>query len=148
MHVMIDIWLYSSPNVHLTIALAGLFTVHLCLACYFNLILYISFIICTHCLCTCTFPFYFTHSLGRFLTTLYLHVQIGCFYFFDQVLMSSSASRGLGVSFYSILVFLLLIYSSYFMILSMSHPVVISFLFYMISCVDIYMYCCSDIDLS
>jgi len=33
-------------------------------------------VICTHCFFTCTFPFYFIHSLGRFLTSLDLHVQI------------------------------------------------------------------------
>ena len=41
--------------------------------------------------------------------------------------------------FYSILIFLLLFYLNYFLILSISHPVAISFLFHMISCVDIYM---------
>jgi len=51
--------------------------------------------------------------------------------------MSSYASREARVSFYSILVFLLLFYSGYFLILSISHPVAISFLFHLRSCVDI-----------
>ena len=65
-HVMIDIWLYCVRHliVHLTIALTGLATIHLCLTCYFNLILYISFITCSHVICTCTFQFILTHSLG------------------------------------------------------------------------------------
>jgi len=48
----------------LTIVLINLFTVHLYLACYFNLLLYISFIVWSHDICTCTFPFILTHSLG------------------------------------------------------------------------------------
>jgi len=65
-HVMIDIWLYCVRHliVHLTIALTGLVTVHLYLTCYFNLILYIFFIACSHVICTCIFSFILTHSLG------------------------------------------------------------------------------------
>ena len=81
-HVMIDTW-------HLIVYL----TWHI-LYCVLSTLLFIYFmyvtshpvyfyssivVICTHCLCTCTFPFYFTHSLSRCLMTLNLHVQIRCF---------------------------------------------------------------------
>ena len=37
---------------------------------------------------------FFTHSLGQFLTTLDLHVQIGCFISLVRYLLRSGASRG------------------------------------------------------
>jgi len=78
-HVMIDTW-------HLIVYL----TWHI-LYCVLSTLLFIYFmhvtsylvyfyssivVICTHCFCTCTFPFILTHSLGRFLTTLDLNIQI------------------------------------------------------------------------
>jgi len=57
-----------TPMVHMTglytdYSTDWLFTAPLCFTCYFCLIaVYIS-IICTHCSCTCTFPFILTHSL-------------------------------------------------------------------------------------
>jgi len=62
--------------VHLTIALTDNIIVHSYLAFYINLIPVYIFSLSAHFICTCTFPFYFTHSLGHFLTTLDLHIQI------------------------------------------------------------------------
>jgi len=108
---------------HLTLVLTALIIVHLCLACYYSFISVHIFIIlfmiliissfihslscCTNCLlCTSTFLF-LTHSLGRFLATLNLHVQILDILFFDQVSLRLYMLWGAGVSTYSdIIVFL------------------------------------------
>ena len=87
-----------------------------------------------------TFPFYFTHSLGRFLTTLNLHVQIlnVLFYWTDDELVRFAWSLELPsarlsvfpVFFCSVVFFSLCISLSY-------HPM--SFICSLLSCVDIYM---------
>ena len=53
-----------------------LIMVHLYLHIISVLFQYIYFLVCSHIICMCTFPFYYTHSLGHFLMTLNLHVQI------------------------------------------------------------------------
>ena len=74
--IVIDIW---HLILFLTVYLLSIF------AYYFSLILVIvSFHMLTHYMHV-HFFFYFTHSLGRFLTTLELHVQILDVYFIDQV---------------------------------------------------------------
>ena len=94
----------------------------------------------TYVICTCTFPLLF-------------HILIGSlpddpgFAHPDWMFGARMLCEDPEFFFYSILIFLLLFYSCYFLILSISHPVVISFLFHMISCVDIYIYYCSDYDL-
>jgi len=69
--------------VHLSIALIDFIIVHLCLACYFSLILICIFIACSHVICTCTFPFIFIHLLGV-LTPGFAHQVYAC-YLADQV---------------------------------------------------------------
>jgi len=77
---------------HLTLVLTALIIVHLYLACYYSLISVHIFIVllmiliissfihnlllCTHYLYARAPSFFLAHSLGRFLTTLNLHVQI------------------------------------------------------------------------
>jgi len=46
---------------------------------------------------------YFTHSLGRFITTLHLHVQIGCFILLIRCSMRPDMLRGVLSSLYSII---------------------------------------------
>ena len=88
-----------------------------------------------------------THSPGRFLTTLDLHVQI-----LDALFLSCRCSmrpyilQGAWVSL--ILVFSSLLYSCYFLILPLSHSAAIFFpLFICYHCDILYMYYCSDFDL-
>ena len=95
---------------------------------YFSLIVYSLIHMLTHIICTCTIPLLFYKLIGS------LHDDPGfahtdwMFDFIDQVLMSSYALRGPEVSFCSILIFLLLFYSCYFLIFFISHPVAISYL--------------------
>jgi len=52
---------------HLVFVTDCLITVYLCFACYFQSYSVCIIFICSHVICTCTFPFILTHSLGRFL---------------------------------------------------------------------------------
>ena len=88
------------------------------------------------------------HSPGRFLTTLDLHVQIlDALFLLCRCTMRLYASRIAGASPYLIPVFLSFLPSCYFLILIISDSVVISVFIYMISCVDAYMWYCSNHDL-
>ena len=60
---------------HLILLLTTLITVHLSFVCYFCLIPVYIFIICSHNICMCTFPFILTHLLGV-LTPWILHIQV------------------------------------------------------------------------
>ena len=81
-------------------------------------------ILCTLFICTSS-PLY-THSLGRFLTTLDLHVQIlDALFLLCRCPMRLYALRGAGRSPYSIPVFLSFLPSYYFLILVISDSVVI-----------------------
>jgi len=133
-HVLTGTWLYSRP--HCTLPLARLtlptwyiYTVidtwldiwfctdwlYYCIFMFYMLFLSCSSIyyhhMLTHVICTCTFPFILTHLLGRFLTNLNLHIQIGCLISLSGVELVRFTR--IGASFYSILVFLLLFYSCY-----------------------------------
>ena len=89
------------------------------------------------------FPLH-THSPGRFLMTLDLHVQILDACSIVQVFNETiHIARSLSLSL--ILVFSSLLYSCYFLILSLSHSAAIFFpLFICYHCVRLYMYYCSD----
>ena len=75
-------------------------------------------------ICTSTFSLFFTHSLGHFLTTMGLHVQIGCFISLIRYSLRSYASWGPRVYLYLVLVFLSLLLSYYFLILDISDSVI------------------------
>jgi len=67
-----------------------------------------------------------THSLGRFLTTLNLHVQIlDALFLLFRCWMIPYILRGAGVSLYLILIFSSLLSSCYFLILDISDSFVI-----------------------
>jgi len=146
MQVMIDIWLYAWPVVYLTIALIDLVTVHLCLACYFNLILYISFIACPHNICTYTFLFILHTNWVAFWWPWICTFRLDILFHWSGMDELVRFARP-GVSSHSILVFLLLLYSDYFLILSL-YIGLHAYSFLLWSCVDIYMSYCSDINLS
>ena len=99
-HVMIDIWLYSWPDVHLTIALTGVFTVHLCLHIIFALFQYIFFIVCSlyrqmH------LPLLFYTLVGSLSDDPKLaRPGIGCFLLLIRCSMRLDMFRGAGVSLY------------------------------------------------
>ena len=85
MHDMIDIWLYSWHNVHLTITLTDFITVHLYFACYFSLILVYIIITCIHVICTCTFPFILHTHWVAFWRPWICTSRCWMFYFIYQV---------------------------------------------------------------
>ena len=120
-----------------------------CLSCY-SVVLYLQLfllLLCAHCFYARAFPLH-THSPGRFLTTLDLHVQIlDALFLLCRCSMRPYASRIAGASPYSILVLLSFKPSYYFLILIISHSVVIPVFIYMISCVVAYMWYCSIHDL-
>jgi len=95
-------------------------------------------------------PLYFTHSLGPFLMTLDLHVQIlDVLFYLIRCSMRLQILRGARIFLYPFWYSCLPSYSYCFCSFfdSMSLPVVIPFLIHMLSCVDAYMWYCSDIDL-
>ena len=81
---------------------------------------------------------YFTYSLGRFLTTLNLHVQIRCFILLFRCSMRVYMLRGAGVSLFVIIGIPVLL----FMLFPDSLYIVSSYLFisysYVISCGYLY----------
>ena len=95
-------WLYSTHNliIHPILVLTAFITAYLCSTCYFSLISVYIIIICSHIICTCIFPFYFTHSLGRFLMTMDLHIQIWCLISLIRCSMRPGMLWGAGVSLY------------------------------------------------
>ena len=104
-------------------------------------------ILCTLLICTSFLPLH-THSPGRFLTTLDLHVQIlDALFLLFRCSLRLYASRSAGNSPYSIAEFLSFLPSYYFLILVISDSVLIQVFIYMISCVDAYMWYCSNHDL-
>jgi len=80
---------------------------------------------CTHCLYARAPSPYLTHSLGCFLTTLNLYVQIGCFISFIRCCWARTLCEELEFLSSWLLVFL-----------SLFHPVVIPFPYSLLSCVD------------
>ena len=98
-------WLYPHDimmdNWHLILSLIALFTVYLCLHIITVLFQFIvSFHMLTHYK-HMHFPFYFTHSLGLFLMTLNLHVQIlNVFVLWTRYSMRLDMLRGSVVSFF------------------------------------------------
>ena len=73
-------------------------------------------------------PLYFTYSLGHFLMTLNLHVQIRCFILLFRCSIDCICCEKLKSLSYGLSVFLLF-YLCYFLILSISYPVIFHFLF-------------------
>ena len=121
---MIDIWLYiwSDCTKLVTYARLHILTSVVCLQLYYLfficrliyvIVIQLSFIfnfrliviLYTLFICMSTSPF-LMHSLGRFLTTLDLHVQILDLLFFDQVLLRLDMLWRARVSLYLILVLL------------------------------------------
>jgi len=110
---------------------------------YFSFILDYSFISFAHTLYACALSFYFTHSLGRFLTTLDLHVQIlDILCYWSGVRWDRTCCEELEFSstYSGIIVFLFIpVDSAVSLILYTLLSVVIPFCIHLISCVDIYM---------
>ena len=71
LHLINRLWRHLTPDWTSDSVIVCTYTIHLCLVCYFDIILYISFIVCSHVICTCTFPFILTHSLG--VLTLWIY---------------------------------------------------------------------------
>ena len=95
---------------------------------YLLSVVYLVIILCTLFICTSS-PFY-THSPGRFLTTLNLYVQIlDALFLLCRCSRRRYASQRAGVSPYSISVFLSFLSSYYFLILVISDSFVISVLY-------------------
>ena len=63
-HVIIDIWLCSWPDWTSDFVTDCPYCFPFIFACYFSLITIYIFIICSYVICTCTFPFILTHSVG------------------------------------------------------------------------------------
>ena len=111
---------------------------------------YSLIIICSHVICTCTFPFILTHSLGVLTfwicTSRFLHVILLIRYLERITGILRSQSSLTRLSFFGISV------SSLFLSLSwlcaLDSVLVLSFYSYPIIVLDIYMSYCSDIDLS
>ena len=120
-----------------------------CLSCYL-VILWLQFILllfCAHCWYARAFPFTHTHSPGRFLTTLDLYVQIldACFYCsgvrWDRTLREELELPPIPF-WYSYLSCLHIIF--WFSLYQIQ--LLFQFFIYMISCVDAYMWHCSNHD--
>jgi len=106
------------------------------------------FFICSHVICTCTFQFILTHSLGVLTPWICISrfVAIYCWLSFWRGSQASWAARVLSYSIIFSRYFLSFLYSIAFMILCIG-LMFIPFLFHMSLCVDVYMWHCSDIDL-
>jgi len=161
MYAMIDIWLYNMDGWYTRLVTYVRLRILPLVISFYHDINYISFIalvliliislsfISVYYVVIAYIIFmheqlFFTHTLIRsLLTTLDSHVQgIG---YIVQVFVWSYSSRGTGVSPHLILVFSSLMSSCYFLILDICLR--FSFYpssFYMISCVDGYMWYCSD----
>jgi len=134
---------------HLILLLTALITVHLCLHIILVLFQFIVSFIWLQDICTCTFPFILHTHWVTFWWSWICTSRYWIFYFIDQVWMSSYASQGPGVSFYLILVFLLLFYSGYILIFSIYWTPWFFYSFiHLWSCVNIYISYCGDINLS
>jgi len=143
----LDIWFYLWPDVYSTITLTDLFIVHLCLICYFYFIP--VYILSSGHTFMHVHLLLYSYTFIRISDSLDLHIQICGYFIADKVFGGSQASWGARVLLLDHLsrYFLSLLYSIAFMIHALD-----SCLFYspihMLSFVDVYMYYCSDIDLS
>ena len=143
---MIDTWLSTWPDLDIWFCTDWLY--------YFLfmiLIIQLSFIFslsccCTHCLYTRALHFSYT-LIRSFLTILNLHVHIlDMLYFsdqvFDELVHVARSLEFLPIFWYSCLLFIPV--SVLFLILVYQIQSLFQFFIYMISCVDVCMWYCSD----
>jgi len=96
---------------------------------FFIMYFHVSIVICTQCLCTCTFSSFY-HSLSHFLKTLNLHIQVyNILFYWPHVWSRLYVFRGVGVSLCWLPVLFSLLYSYCFLILYISDSVVILFFY-------------------
>ena len=133
----LDIWLYSWPNVHLTIALTGL----LLFIYVWYVILTLSCIFFHHMyklLCMCTFPFYFNTHWAFSDDPEFAHPNIGCFILLFRCSIRLHMLRGTRVSLF-LIIGISALYSCYLLILLYRIQLPFSFFIHLLSCVVIYM---------
>ena len=88
---------------------------------FFILYFHVSIVICTQCLCTCTFSLFY-HSLSHFLTILNLCIQVyNILFYWPHVWSRLYVFRGVGVSLCWLPVLFSLLYSYCFLILYIYH---------------------------
>jgi len=117
-------------------------------SCYLSFsIFYISNLVCSYDMCTYTFP-HFIHSLWVFWLLGFAHPGLWLLHSFDQVIWKGSHAWCAAQSFlYVITSILAFFYSCHFLWLLLYWTQYLFYFFiYLLSCLDIYMYCCGDID--
>ena len=145
---MMDTWylnVYLTWHILLCVLSTLLFIYFIHAFSYFSVYV---FFICSHVICTCYFQCILIHSLGVLTPWIYIS-RFVAIYCWSGIWRGSQTSWGTWIFSIWLSVLLLNFYLWWFLILYIYH-FQLSFysLFHLLSCMDIYMYCCSDIILS